>query len=78
MADYDKIHGKTVDASSRAANNQHQPVVKDRFIIDIRDAPLTDDLRHDLEGFNDGRYKYRLQELWVMSQGMLYRIDLRT
>jgi len=71
---YETIHGAILKASSRAAK---QGIVKDNFIIDIRDAELTDELRHDLAGYNEGREKYRLQELWVMSKGEIYRINLR-
>ncbi|GAA4756129.1 hypothetical protein [Gordonia alkaliphila] len=72
-ARYETIHGTIVKASSRAAKHD---VVKDRFIIDLVDQPLTDDLRSQLEGFNVGRKKYRLRGLWVMTQGQLHEINL--
>ncbi|WP_166905926.1 hypothetical protein [Mycobacterium sp. DL440] len=68
------IHGRIVDAASRAAKHG---VVKDRFVIDIEDSPLTDEIRVALEQFNVGREKYRLQGLWVMAQGQLNAIDLQ-
>ncbi|WP_440713335.1 hypothetical protein [Gordonia sp. FQ] len=30
----------------------------------------------ELRGFNVGRQKYRLSDLWVMSRGTLTKIDL--
>jgi hypothetical protein len=74
-ANYAVIHGRMVDAASRAAKHN---VVKERFMIDLRDELLTEDLAHSLEGFNVGRRKYRLTELWVMSAGRLYEINLQT
>lgn len=70
----ESIHGRIVDAASRAAKHG---VVKDRFVIDIEDSPLTDEIREALEQFNVGREKYRLQGLWVMAQGRLNVIDLQ-
>ena len=74
-ARYESIHGQIVKASSRAAK---QGVVKENFIIDICDVPLTNQLRESLGGFNIGREKYLLNELWVMSQGHISRVVLRT
>jgi len=70
--DYLTIHGRIVDAASRAARHS---VVKDRFMIDIGDNDLGD-LVESLSEFNVGRRKYRLSELWVMSRGRVYQIPL--
>jgi len=75
-ADYWTIHGRIVDAASRARNNPHKSVIKENFIIDIMDADLTTELRSALKGYNNGRIKYRLRELWIMSHGQLFRICL--
>lgn len=72
-ARFNAIKGRIVDAASRAAKHQ---VVKDRFVIDIQDAELNDELRGQLARFNEGRRKYRLRELWVMARGQLHRINL--
>lgn len=72
-ARYETIHGRIVDAASRAAK---QGVAKTDFMVDIGDQPLTDELREQLAGFNVGRRKYRLTGLWVMSEGRITRIGL--
>jgi hypothetical protein len=73
-ANYLAIHGRIVRAASKAAKTE---VVKDRFVIDIGDETLTDQLRDELAGFNRDRRKYRLADLWVMYRGRLERISLR-
>lgn len=73
-ARYETIHGQIVKAASRAAKHR---VIKENFVIDIGDEPMTDDLRAKLSEFNVGRRKYRLRDLWVMAQGQLHRIELR-
>jgi hypothetical protein len=70
------IHGRIVDAASRAWRNHR--VVKDNFLIDIgdHDLPTTD---HDrLAGFNlEPHSRYKLRHLWVMSRGRIDEIPLR-
>lgn len=73
-ARYETIHGRIVDAAAQAAK---QGVIKDNFLIDIGNAPLNEALRAKLARFNDGRRKYRLNRLWVMTQGRIEEIDLR-
>lgn len=72
-ARYATIHGRILDAASRAAKHN---VVKDKFVIDLGNEPLTDELRAELATYNVDRRKYRLAALWVMSQGKLHQIDL--
>ena len=72
---YAKVHGRIVDAASRAAKHAF---VKDRFVIDIGDVVLTDALIRELADFNVGRRKYRIRELWVMARGRLVQIPLNT
>ncbi|MCL1840223.1 MAG: hypothetical protein FWF75_00520 [Propionibacteriaceae bacterium] len=72
-ARYLTIHGRIVDAASRAANHGF---VKENFLIDIGDAPLTADLEADLSGINVGMSQARISQLWVMSQGQLHEIRL--
>jgi hypothetical protein len=75
-ARFETIHGAIVKSSSRAMKNHG--VVKNRFMIDLGDVELTDDLREALAEFNVGRRRYRLASLWVMSRGRLEEIALRT
>lgn len=70
---YQTIHGRIVAAASRAAK---QDVVKENFLIDLGNEPLTDELRVQLERFNVGRRKYRLSRLWVMSASQIHAIEL--
>lgn len=70
------IRGRILDAASRAMRNHG--VVKENFVIDLGDAVLSDAAKQELAGYNVGRQKYRIAELWVMSGGVLEQIPLRT
>lgn len=52
-------------------------IVKDTFIIDVLDAPVTDLLRDQLSKYNLRRPSARIRELWVMSKGELIQIPLK-
>lgn len=77
VANAKSIHRRIDDAVIRAAKHW-EPMAKSRFIIDIGDAALTEQLREDLAGHNVGRRNYRITQLWVMSQGRIEEIALRT
>ncbi len=72
-ARYATIHGRIVDAASRAAK---QGVTKENFVIDLGGESLSTELRSELADYNIGRRAYRLHELWVMANGRLIQIDL--
>lgn len=71
------IHGRLVDAMSRAAR---QDVVKDRFIIDLGHDALPDgvldQLVEDLARFNVDRRKYLLAGLWLFVGTELHSVPL--
>lgn len=71
---YATIHGRIVDAVSRAAKHAFE---KPNFMIDIGDEPLSDTLRAELAEFNVGRRKHRIVRLWVMSGSDIHAIELR-
>jgi hypothetical protein len=75
-ATYKAIHGRIVDAASRAMRNHG--VVKSNFMIDLGTHELTAELREQLTGFNVGRRKYRIERLWVLDRAGLHEIVLRT
>lgn len=68
------IRGRILDAASRALLNHG--VVKENFVIDLGDQPITDALLEDLAAYNVGRRKYQIKRLWLMSGGRLQEIEL--
>lgn len=74
-ARYATIRGRILDATSRASRHG---VDKTNFIIDLGGSNLEPGLRSELETYNIGREKHRIQALWVMhSDGTLEQIALK-
>lgn len=65
-AKYETIRGRIHDAVKRARNHE-TPVVKDVFLIDLGTEIFSAELRNELRAYNIDRSRYRIRELWVMS-----------
>ncbi|MFD5599186.1 hypothetical protein ACFWHR_03925 [Leucobacter sp. NPDC058333] len=75
-ASYDAVKRLIRDAVYSARENHG--VVKDRFIVDLDDRPLTEKLRRQLEVYNLRNARNSIRKLWVWSRARLTEIDLRT
>ncbi|UUW88459.1 phage minor head protein [Pimelobacter simplex] len=67
------IHGRLVDAMSRAAR---QGVTKENFIVDLGDQALPDGLIDELVDFNVDRRKYLVAGLWIFAGGRVHAVPL--
>lgn len=61
---FSTIRGRIESAVRKA---QTHGETKENFLIDLGTAPLTDELRTQLAGYNVGRRRYRISRLWVLS-----------
>lgn len=61
---------------SAVAKAKLHDFVKDCFIIDLGDKPLTDKLRGQLAQYNIRHPENRIRSMWVMSKGALVEITL--
>lgn len=64
-------------AARKAVNHPWASTTKERFLIDLGEHPLTDELRATFGQYNAGRRKYRISRLWVMhTDGLIEEIPL--
>jgi len=76
-----KARARTINAriSEAVTKAQARGVVKENFIVDLGQQPLTEVLVNQLSRYNSGRIpERRIARLWVFSNGELTEIPLKT
>ena len=71
------VMNPVLKAALRAATHPWRPMVKDCFLLDFGEEPITAEVRAAIRGHNKGRRKYRVSRLWVMhNDGEIEELDL--